>query len=62
MSQYQALVAQIKQVDPTFVDQELLPPGGIAGLSWQGRANLINGLRMQRAAATYRILGDIGPL
>jgi hypothetical protein len=62
LAQYRQLVADIKQVDPSFADQELLPPGGIAGLSWQGRANLINGLRMERVAAYYRVLGDIGPL
>jgi hypothetical protein len=62
LAQYRALVAEIKQIDPSFVDQELLPPDGIAGLTWQGRTNLINNLRMQRAVAYYRILGDIGPL
>jgi hypothetical protein len=31
--QYRTLVAEIKQVDPSFVDDELLLPGGIAGLS-----------------------------
>jgi hypothetical protein len=62
LAQYSRLVADIKRVDPSFADQELLPAGGIAGLSWQGRANLINGLRMQRAAAYYRVLGDVGPL
>ncbi len=62
LSQYRALVADIKQVDPSFVDQELLPPDGIACLTWQGRTNLINNLRMQRDLAYYRILGDAGPL
>ena len=56
------LSSDIKQVDPTFADDELFPPGGIDGLTWQGRTNLINNLRMQRAAAYYRILGDVGPL
>jgi hypothetical protein len=60
LGQYWALVHQIKQVDPTFADEELLPPGGIDGLSWQGRANLINNLRMERAAAYYRMHGDVG--
>jgi len=60
LGQYRALVAKIKQVDLNFVDDELLPPGGIAGLTWQGRANLINGLRMRRAAAYYQIRGDVG--
>jgi hypothetical protein len=58
MMQYRFLIAQIKTLDPGFVDQELLPPGGIAGLSWQGRINLINSLRMQRAATLYRFNGD----
>lgn len=61
LARYDQLVADIKRIDPSFADQELLPPGGIAGLSWQGRANLINGLLLQRAAAYYRT-GDIGPL
>jgi hypothetical protein len=60
-AQYRQLLAEIKQIEPTFVDQELLPEGGIAGLTWQGRTNLINDLRMQRAVACYNILGDIGP-
>ena len=50
-AQYRSLVADIKRVDPIFADDELLPPGGIAGLTWEGRDNLINNLRMQRAAA-----------
>lgn len=62
MAQYRRLMADIKQVDPSFADQELLPSGGIAALSWQGRTNLINGLRMQRAADYYRVLGEVGPL
>ena len=62
LGQYRALVADIKQIDPTFVDSEILPAGGIDALSWQGRTNLINSLRVERAAAYYRILGDVGPL
>jgi hypothetical protein len=62
MGQYYALVAQIKAIDPSFVDNELLPPEGIAGLSWQGRNNLINHLRMERAVAFYKLRGDAGPL
>jgi hypothetical protein len=61
-AQYWGLVREIRQVDPTFVDDELLPPGDIAGLSWQGRNNLINNLRMERAAACFRMRGDVGPL
>ena len=62
LGQYRALVAEIKQVDPTFADSELLPAGGIDSLDWQGRTNLINNLRMERAAADYRMRGDVGPL
>ncbi len=62
LAQYRTLVAVIKQIDPSFVDDELLPPGGIAGLTWQGRNNLINNLLMERAAAYYRILGDVESL
>ena len=62
LGQYRELVAEIKRVDPTFVDSEILAAGGIDALSWQGRSNLINSLRMERAAAYYRILGDVGPL
>jgi len=58
MGQYYALVAEIKRVDPNFVDKELLPPGGIAGLSWEGRKNLIDSLRMQLAVDYYRIRGE----
>ena len=42
------------------MDEELFPPGGIDGLTWQGRTNLINNLRMERAAAYYRVRGDVG--
>lgn len=59
MLQYRFLVAQIKTLNPGFVDEELLPEGGIAGLSWQGRINLINRLRLERAATLYRFNGDI---
>jgi hypothetical protein len=62
MGQYWSLLHQIKQIDPSFVDNELLPPDGIAGLTWQGRNNLIDGLRMARAGAFYQRRGDIRPL
>ena len=62
LGQYRALVSEIKQVDPTFADDELMPPGGIAGLTWQERNNLTNNLRMARAAAYYRMRGDVAPL
>ena len=59
LGEYWHLVLQIKQVDPAFVDAELLPSGGIDGLSWQGRNNLINHLLIERAAAYYRMRGDV---
>jgi hypothetical protein len=62
MGQYNALVKEMKRLDPTFADEELLPQGGIAGLSWDGRTNLINSLRMRLAALNYTKNGDIGPL
>jgi hypothetical protein len=62
LGEYRALVREIKQIDPTFANEELLPAGGIAGLTWQGRNNLINNLRMARAIAYYRMRGDVGPL
>jgi hypothetical protein len=60
LGQYWGLVHQIKQVDPTFADEELLPRDGIDGLTRQGRTNLINHLLMERAAAYYRVRGDVG--
>jgi hypothetical protein len=59
---YFGLVKQIRAIDPTWHDDELFPPGGIAGLSVQGRNNLINSLRIQRAVAIYQTRGDIRPL
>ena len=54
--------AEIKQVDPSVSwTKNSCRMGGIAGLTWQGRTNLINNLRMQRAAAYYRMRGDVGP-
>ena len=58
--EYWGLIHQIKQVDPTFKDEELFPPGKIDGLTRQGRTNLINHLRMVRAAAYYRMRGEVG--
>jgi hypothetical protein len=62
LGQYYSLIAQIKAVDPKYVDQQLLPSGGIAGLPWKGRNNLIDSLLMQRAVTFYKIRGDVGPL
>jgi hypothetical protein len=59
---YQQIVAQIREIDPTADVSQFMPPGGIDGLSWQERANLIDGLLMQRAAAYCNMRGDIGPL
>ena len=55
---YRSLVSQIKAIDPHFIDYELFPAGGIAGLSWEGRANLVNDLLMKRASALYKIRHD----
>ena len=60
LGQYWGLVHQIKQIDPTFADEELLPRDGIDGLTRQGRTNLINHLLMERAAAYYRMRGEVG--
>lgn len=62
VGQYNALVEEIKRLDPSFADEELLPEGGIAGLSGDGRTNLIDGLRMRLAAMYYTKNGDIRPL
>lgn len=62
MGQYKTLVEAIKRLDPSFSDQELLPEGGIAGLSWDGRTNLIDSLRMKLATEYYLKNGDVGPL
>ena len=56
---YRSLLVQIKAIDPHFVDHQFLP---IASMSWSGRENTINDLRMQRALAYYRVRGDIGAL
>lgn len=62
MAAYRRLTAEIKEVDPSFVDAELLPEGGIAGLSFEGRNSLIDHLLMTRASAYYRLRGDAGRL
>jgi hypothetical protein len=58
-SLYFRLVREIKAINPSFVDQQLVP---LSELSWQGRDELIDGLRMQLAAAHYNVRGDIRPL
>jgi len=57
---YHDLLADIKEVDPSAV--LLLPSGGVAGLSFQGRNDLINSLRMQLADSIYKGRGDARPL
>jgi hypothetical protein len=60
--QMRVLLRAIREVDPNYVYESLSPPGGLAGMSWQGRANVINGLRADLAAAIYRVRGDIKSL
>jgi hypothetical protein len=61
-AQRRLLLAEIKTIDPSFLGQDLMPAGGIAGMSWQERDDLIDGFRMQLAAVYYRVRGDIRPL
>jgi hypothetical protein len=58
-AEYAKLYSQIRAIDPTFRDDELQP---LSAMTWQGRNNVINSLRMKRAAAYYRVRGNIGPL
>ena len=57
-----ALLYQIHQIDPSYVYESIDPPGGLAGMSWQNRLNVIHGLQADLAAAIYRVRGDIRPL
>ena len=57
-----ALLDANHDVGPDYVYQSIDPPGGLAGMSWQGRRNVINGLQADLAAAIYRARGDIRPL
>ncbi len=57
-----ALLQRIREIDPHYVYQSVEPKGGLAGMSWQGRLNVINSLRADVAAAIYRVRGDIRPL
>jgi hypothetical protein len=59
LGQYYRLTAQIRALLPGWRDYELQR---IEDMSWQGRNNLLNGLRMQWAEATYRVRGDAGLL
>jgi hypothetical protein len=56
------LLRRIHQVDPNYIYESIDPPGGLAGMSWQVRLNVINGLQADLAAAIYRVRGDIKPL
>jgi hypothetical protein len=58
-AEYSKLYNQILALDPTFRDEELQRQDQ---MSWQGRANAIDNLLMQRAATYYRVRGDIRPL
>jgi hypothetical protein len=60
--QMRDLLDAIHEVDPDYVYESLMPAGGLAGMSWQGRRNVINGLQADLAAAIYRVRGDIQPL
>lgn len=56
------LLHAIRDVDPDYVYESLMPKGGLAGMSWQERANVIRGLQADLAEAVYRVRGDIRPL
>jgi hypothetical protein len=56
------LLQRIHEVDPNYVYERIEPPGGLAGMSWEGRQNAIHGLQADLAAAMYRVRGDIRPL
>ena len=56
------LLHAIHDVDPDYVYESLMPEGGLAGMSWQERQNVINGLQADLAAAMYRVRGEIRPL
>jgi hypothetical protein len=60
--QMRDLLHAIREVDPDYVYESLMPEGGLAGMSWQERANVIRGLQADLAAAIYRVRGDIRPL
>jgi hypothetical protein len=54
------LLHAIRQIDPNYIYENI--EGGMAGMSPQGRLNVIRGLQADLAAAIYRVHGDIGPL
>ncbi len=53
--QQRALLQRIHEIDPNYVYESIAPPGGLAGMSWQERANVISGLQADLAAAIYRV-------
>ncbi|MDT8760993.1 hypothetical protein MZO42_20025 [Sphingomonas psychrotolerans] len=56
--QANTLLKQIWEIDPSY-------PRARAGQfpeTLQGQINFLNGLRMDRAAALYRVRGETGPL
>jgi hypothetical protein len=57
--EYDKLIDQIRAIDPNFRHRDLEP---LASMDWQGRANTIKTLLLERAAAYYRVRGDIRPL
>lgn len=57
-----ALLRRIHEIDPSYIYASIEPRGGLAGMSWQERLTVINRLRAELAATTYRVRGDIRPL
>lgn len=60
--QMRDLLYRIHEIDPNYVYESVEPSGGLAGMSWQARLSVINGLHADLAAAIYRVRGDIRPL
>lgn len=56
------LLHAIHDVDPDYVYESLMPEGGLAGMSWEERGDVIRGLQAELAATIYRVRGDIRPL
>lgn len=52
-----ALIRQIREIEPSYRFESLGPPTTL-----QGQINQINALRLDRAAALFRIRGETGPL
>jgi hypothetical protein len=60
--QYRQLVREIRAIDPNWRDNVFYLPGGLAGLSWQGRNAVLEYLRVELAVAYYKIRHDPEPL